>query len=711
MPRITNHSTLLGGIFAAAILLSNAYAQSTDTSSETAAPLSAQETDENAIDLIVVIGRPIENYAASDALTGTKTNALLQDLPLAVSVVPQELIVDRSLSYLGEALDSVSGAQRKQGYGGTQNFGAFLRGFDASFLTLRNGVRDFGFYTLRDAANVERFEVLKGPGSVLYGALRPGGITNTITKQPTADPLGRVSAIAGSYDRYRIEGDFGGPVTDQLFFRFNAAAEDAESFRDEVGSDGYFLAPVVTWRPNDRLQWTWELEHKQTDFTWDLGLPRNEVSFDVPVSRFLGEPDGINDVRSTIISSTINYAFNGDWSIRQVTSYAETSGDYKLRSAFAIDDDGRTAIRSAFDTDESSSTLGVVNDVIGEFEAFGLDHQLVVGADFYEIESSFFFDFRTLAPIDVFEPVYGGALGDPFPLFAEDNKDRSYGVYIQDLISIGERWKVLAGLRHDWNDYRAIDTLGEEVSRDTDETAFSPQFGVVYQPDADTSLYANYSSSFQPVRSGAAFDGATLEPEEGEQFEIGVKRSWFDGRLSSSLALFDITKENVNTTDPDNPLFIIQTGEQSSRGVELDIAGSPLPGWNVIFGGAYIDAEVTEDNRIAVGSGLPGAPEWSASLWSKYSVQDGPLRGLELGGGVFYVDEREASLPNNVVLPSYVRLDAFASYPLGDADLQLNVKNITDEDIYDLTSTSILPQEPITVSLRLSYNFFGGGRR
>ena len=698
---------LLGGVFVVVAVLPNAQAQTVDASSE-ATP--DQEEAEKTLDLIVVTGRPIENYAASDALTGTKSNALLKDLPLAVSVVPQELIQDRAISYLGEALDSVSGAQRKQGYGGTQNFGAFLRGFDSGFLTLRNGIRDFGFYTLRDAANVERFEVLKGPGSVLYGALQPGGITNTITKQPTADPLARVSVLVGSYDRYRIEGDFGGPVTDQLFFRFNAAAEDAESFRDEVKSDGYFLAPVVTWRPSERFQWTLELEHKQTDYTWDLGLPRNEVSFNVPVSRFLGEPDGINEVRSTVFSSTINYELSDAWRFRQVTSYAETSGDYKLRSAFAVADDGRTAIRSAFDTDESSSTLGVVNDVIGEFEAFGLDHQLVVGADFYEIESSFFFDFRPLDPIDIFEPVYGGALGDPFPLFAEDSKDRSYGVYIQDLISIGERWKVLAGLRHDWNDYRAIDTLGDTVSRDTNESAFSPQFGIVYQPDSDTSLYASYSSSFQPVRSGRVFGDGALEPEEGKQFEVGVKRSWFEGRLSTSVALFNITKRNVNTTDPDNPLFIIQTGEQRSRGVELDVAGSPLPGWDVIFGGAYIDAEVTEDNRIAVGSGLPGAPEWSASLWSKYTLQDGFLSGLELGGGVFYVGEREASLPNGIVLPSYVRLDAFASYPFGDFDVQLNVKNITDEDIYDLTSTSILPQEPITVSLRLSYDFFGRGR-
>jgi len=152
-----------------------------------ASPSLAQESSAYKLDPFTVNGQPVENYRAVDALTGNKTGALLTNLPVSLSVVPQQLIEDRAIDYLGEALDNVSGAQRKLGYGGTQNFGAYIRGFDSSFLTLRNGLRDFGFYTLRDSANVERFEVLKGPASVLYGALNPGGITNTVTKKPLAE--------------------------------------------------------------------------------------------------------------------------------------------------------------------------------------------------------------------------------------------------------------------------------------------------------------------------------------------------------------------------------------------------------------------------------------------------------------------------------------------------------------------------------------------
>ena len=224
------------------------------------------------LETVVVTGRAIDHYSATDALTGTKTNALLRDLPVTVSVVPHQLVEDRAMLRLGEALDNVAGAQRKQGYGGVENFGAFLRGFDSSFLTLRNGIRDHGFYTLRDVANVERFEVLKGPSSVLYGAVYPGGITNTITKKPVAEPMAEVRLTAGSEDRYRAEADLGGPVSDAIFYRLNVAYEDLRSFRDEVGSDGYFLAPVLTWVASDRTSLTVEVEHKSSEYTWDLGL-------------------------------------------------------------------------------------------------------------------------------------------------------------------------------------------------------------------------------------------------------------------------------------------------------------------------------------------------------------------------------------------------------------------------------------------------------
>ncbi len=360
---------------------------------------------------VTVTGRKIEHYLAIDALTGTKSNALLRDLPITVSVVPHDLVEDRGIARLGEALDNIAGAQRKQGYGGVENFGAFLRGFDASFLTLRNGIRDYGFYTLRDTANVERFEVLKGPGSVLYGAVYPGGITNTITKKPVAQPLAHIEAEVGSYDRYRAEADVGGPLTESIFYRLNLAYEDAESFRDQVGNEGFFVAPVATWVISDRTNITAEIEHKRSEYTWDLGLPRSPLSLQVPIERFLGEPDGLNEVESTYVSGRVEHRLTDRWKLRQVLGYAWTDGDYGLRSPLGIAANGRTVNRTAYDTWEKSKTSVSQSEIVGDLAALGVSHNLVAGIEYYETQQSYSFFLSPLAAIDLLSPVYRRATG------------------------------------------------------------------------------------------------------------------------------------------------------------------------------------------------------------------------------------------------------------------------------------------------------------
>jgi iron complex outermembrane receptor protein len=270
---------------------------------QTAAPVPIEETVE--LDKYTVQGTPIENYRATDALTGTKTGAAIRDLPLSINVVARELIEDRRLTSLSESLDNMPGVSRKLGYGGTQNFGAYIRGFDTGVITFRNGFRDFGFYTLRDTANVERFEVLKGPSSILYGTLQPGGITHTLTKRPLPTAFNRGTVVVGSDDFYRAEFDGSGPLSATMSYRLNLACEDAGSYRDFVDSRAEFIAPVVTWVLSEKTRWTVEMEYKHSKFVWDLGLPKDPVSLTAPANRFLGENDRLTDVTSFMVSSVV----------------------------------------------------------------------------------------------------------------------------------------------------------------------------------------------------------------------------------------------------------------------------------------------------------------------------------------------------------------------------------------------------------------------
>lgn len=653
---------------------------------------------------IIVTGTPIKDYSASDALTATRFAVPLEDLPLSVAVVPHELIEDRGIIQLGEALDNVSGAQRKQGYGGTQNFGAYIRGFDQGFLTLRNGLRDFGFYSLRDIANVERFEVLKGPSSILYGQVQPGGITNTVTKQPTLTPIGRVRATVGSFDRYRAETDLGGPIAGPIYYRLNAAYENYGSFRDGVTNESIFVAPVVSLiSGGTRL--TFEGEYKNSDFVWDLGLPRNPLSFTVPVSRFLGEPDALNKVESLFGSVRLDQELGNDWRLRVVGAISRSDGDYALRSPLAIGANGRTVSRVAYDTDEFSRTTNFQADLTGAFATGPLRHKLTFGVDYFRTVTAYDFLLQPLASIDLLAPVYGAQPGVGFRLFADRLTTRSTGAFVQDLIEVGDRVHLLLGVRYDKFNYTNTNLLNGALVRDANDDAWTPQAGLLVDVTNTTGAYFSYGKSYLPVTSGRAADGSFLLPETGTQYEAGIKQSLLGGRARLNVAAYQITKQNVSTPDTANPMFRVQTGEQRSRGIELDLTGELSRGWDVILAASYIDAEVTRDNRFALGSKLPGAPELSASLWTKYEFSDA-LKGLTVGGGVYYVDERQAALPNNNwVLPDYVRVDALVAYDFGPVGLQLNLRNLTNRRIYDLTGVSMIPQEPRAFSLRATYRF------
>lgn len=220
---------------------------------------------------------------------------------------------------------------------------------------------------------------------------------------------------------------------------------------------------------------------------------------------------------------------------------------------------------------------------------------------------------------------------------------------------------LLGGRCNGFEQRREDDVANSETSQSGN--AFSPRVGIVYQPIPATSLYASYSRSFNPV-IGTALDGSQFQPERGTQYEVGIKAD-LNNRLSTTLALYDLKRSNVLTADTRPgipPSFSIQTGEQRSRGIELSTVGEILPGWNIIAGYAYTDAEITADNRIPVGNSLVNVPKNSINLWTTYEIQSGSLRGLGVGLGLFYTGERQGDLANTFEVPSYVRTDAAIFY-------------------------------------------------
>lgn len=340
------------------------------------------------------------------------------------------------------------------------------------------------------------------------------------------------------------------------------------------------------------------------------------------------------------------------------------------------------------------------------FNTGSIKHELVTGIELAREERSRDEAFGgNVNSIDLFDPQYGVAtIGEP--TFFRDTKqtNNSLGIYLQDQVTLSEKFIVVLGGRFD-----ILDNRDEDFSEDTDESqqneGFSPRVGLVYKPLEALSLYASYSRSLQQS-VGQSFDGDIFEPGRGTQFEIGAKGEIGD-RLSATLALYDLTRTNITTEDPDNAEFEIQTGEQNSQGIELSVAGEILPGWNITAGYAYTDAKITEDNTFEEGNGITNVPENAVSLWTTYKIQQGSLLGLGFGGGIFFVGEREGDLDNSFQLPSYTRTDAAIFYEKEGFRAAVNFKNLFDIDYFETADgdLGVIRADPFTVVGSLSYEF------
>ncbi|MHC5770086.1 MAG: TonB-dependent siderophore receptor [Nostoc sp.] len=658
---------------------------------------------------LVVTGEQ-DGYSVPDSTTATKTDTLQRDIPQSIQVIPQQVIKDQQITRISDAVRNVSGVAVQGSFSNlTDNY--IIRGL-ATYNNLRNGFAVQDNYI--NPISVERIEVLKGPASVLYGQFEPGGVVNYVTKQPLATPYYASELIVGNYDFYRPSIDISGPLTPDknALYRLNVAYENSDSFVDFVHSEGFSIAPVLSLKLSDATTLTLEYEHNTVNRTLYDGLLPIRESFNLPISRFLGEPNTSEyNYKSDAASFTLEHRFNDNLQLRSAFLTNLYHADYEAVRPDSLEEDGRTISRTFAAGIDYYKSFTLQNELVSKFKTGFINHQLLLGVEFgWNLYGNDYI--RTPAPgIDIFNPVYGATLPTSFNTDANyESKQNTVGVYLQDQVTLLPNLKLLVGGRLDFINYkdRGIDyNNNRELTSQNEfyDDAFSPRVGLVYQPIEPISLYASYSESFVP-NNNRTVTGQALEPARGTQYEAGIKTDLLDGKLSATLAVYEITKSNVATTDPNNTDYSIAAGEVKSRGIEFDISGRILPGWNVIASFAHNDTYVSEDNDLPVGDRLVGAPRNSASLWTSYEFQSGSFKGLGFGGGLFFVGDREALLPNNgVVLPSYVRTDASIFYRNENWRVGLNFKNLFDTNYYDSHGYYLLPGAPLTVLGTISVQF------
>lgn len=664
---------------------------------------------------IVATEEQQRGYRAPNATTGSRTDTPIRDLPFSVQVIPQELLRDRQVQSVNEALQTVAGVSPDNpSYSAFE--GVTIRGFTGRNI-IRNGLRDDTNITNRIAVpNIEQIEVLKGPAGALFSQGGPGGTVNIVTKKPLPIPRYTIEGTIGNFGTYGGFLDFTGPLNDSktVLYRFIAGASTTGTFIDFFDRRNFVVAPSLTWQISPATKLTLEGEYTISEQPNARGLPAKgtvlpNINGKLPRNRFIGEPEDEldqNDRYSLRLGYTLEHQLSANWQLRN--AFRATFQQVPQNSLFpsALLDDERTLERGLFVAKNQSQNNYILDtNVVGTFRTGDVAHKLLFGIDLnrdvYQSDGQEF----VLAPIDIFNPVYrqprGEQLGEfPKEPFITD----SLGIYLQDQIDLLPNLKLLLGGRFDIVSQKIEFADGTE-SFQQDE-AFSPRVGLVYQPTDSLSLYASYSRSFlQSV--GTAFDNALFQPERGTQYEVGIKADWLDRRLSTTLALYQITRSNVLTADPANPNFSIQTGEQRSRGIELDIAGEILPGWKIAAGYAYTDARITEDNTFAVGNRINNVPEHAVSLWTTYEIQTGSLKGLGFGLGLFYVGERQGDLDNSFEVPSYTRTDATLFYRRDNYRIGLNIENLFDVSYFETAESPLRVYygAPFTVRGTLSWTF------
>jgi iron complex outermembrane receptor protein len=654
----------------------------------------AQDADEATTLDAVEVTAPI----AKDTGAATKTKTPIIEIPQSISVITSRQMADRGIHGIEQAVWHTAGAQGGAYGSDTRSDWLLVRGFTPARyldgLALADG-SGTGI-TRIEPYGLERVEVLKGPASVNYGAMPPGGMVNYVSKRPTEETIREVELQAGSFNMIQAAFDLGGKLSEDgtWLYRLTGLARNSDDVVDFVHDDRYFFAPAITWKPNDANQLTILARYQESNTVAGGGFLPAEGTLlpnpngQIPINRFTGEP-GQNDYDKTMksLGYQFDHDFGGGTSFHQNVRYGVTDVETgPTVGAFGFLGDQRTLLRYLFPTEEESKNFGMDNNFEFKFGIGRARHTLLTGMDYRQQDNDYASAFvmfnedfsYAVAPLDVFNPVYGSPVVRPAYTSRTLQDQSQIGIYVQDQVKLG-RWIFTVGGRQDWVATETEQVFAGTRARQSDEK-FSGRVGINYLFDNGFAPYVGYSQSFQPT-VGTDFAGKAFVPTTGEQVEAGIKYQPGNGNVLATLAVYELSQQNTLTVDPNNTLFQIQQGEIKVRGMELEGRWNVTDGFGLYGAYTYIDSEVTESNDpLSLGAQIPLQPKHAASLGADYTITTGALAGLGFGGAVRYTGEHYGDAYNLWQTPSYTLFDAAVHYDIGNWRLQLNAQNLADKE-------------------------------
>lgn len=654
-----------------------------------------------------------QSYNPPDSSSATKIDAPLRDIPQTVNVVPAQVMRDQHANSLQDALKNVPGVSFSSGDG--QRDQVSIRGFTAIADQYVDGFRDDALY-YRDLSNVERVDVIKGPAAVLYGRGSSGGLINRITKKPGED-ITQLGLSYGSWNDRRLELGLGRATeSGSMAWRLTGAVEKGDSYRDKQFLDRKAIAPSAMLRLGEDTTFLIQTEFLEDRRVTDFGIPAyHGRPVDVDPSIYYGAENArdvdYTQARVQSYAGTLNHRFNGTWSLRNATRYYHYTLDRNNTLPGVVNEAAQTVTLNRSNVRREEHGWTNQTELTQRAQWGSVSHEILYGVEVGQQNKDLVnYSANNVATVDLFDPVLPTLPMQVGGRPSADNLGRfnTLGLYVQDMVSLGEHWKMLGGVRHDRFEQKTEDRRsGTRLSR-TDSN-WSPRLGLVYQPDAKQSYYVSWSQSYQP--SGEAFSlaasNADLAPEKTTNYEIGAKYDFLDGKLSTTVSIFRLERTDIKVNDPVTN-SLVPVGTQRTDGAEWTLSGDLGDGWRAMMGYAYLDARVTESIAKDAGRNVEGkratlTPRHAGNIWVTKDLGD----GFGAGAGLNLVGARYANPGNTVRLPGYVTADVAAWWRKGPYAVQLNVYNLFDAGyIVSAHGTSPnlnMPGAPRNAMLSLQY--------
>ena len=714
---------------------------------------------EKTLQTLEIVGRARNDYNSDYSFSSSKIALKNMEVPQSISTVTKELLSDRQVFRMGDALKNVTGVSTTSYYshysirGVTQGWG------NRDNNRLINGMTAFSSYiTPPLTINLERIEVIKGPASITFASANAGGSINMVTKKPLSVARKEVDLTIGSYGTIRSTLDFTGPLekSKSLLYRLNLGYENSQSFRDLQGNKSYVIAPTISYVPNEKTRVNLELVFTNTNSKLDRGQPifgvKKGQSADLrttPINFAIGASNDYNKNINLTVMSSLSHQFSDKVGVNMAYMkhiWDEDLLEHRTANKFAQDKTGK-AIPTLVEMQISRREQKVYSDNFNayfnvDFNLGKLKNKVVFGYDLSAFEVSRnggwnrargyrLKNGKTANKFDKTKPgdYVTDASGNPIPNVPHfDLENPKYllanlndyifqkqeiaplhfmtnGIYLMNQMSYGN-FILNLGIRQEWYLDKTNYNLKNEVV--TRQHKLLKRVGAIYKASKNINVYTSYIEGFEVQTNaylGTTAYGGPFAPMSSKMFEGGLKTEWLNGKLNASVAYFNIHQKNVLTDDPNDSNELKKQGaNQRSQGVELEVTGRILPNWQINAGYSFIDANLKENGEKYR---KENTPKHSFNFWTRYDVTQGTLQNFGIGIGGNYVGEKIAWIDRSLTVPSYMVVDAAVYYKLKKVQLAVNVGNVFNKTYWlgAFDYTRLFPGTPRNVMFNIKYSF------